>query len=138
MKGLRNCNQQLVRVTEWGEHLPKFLRITGPSGNLIAYIFLYFDNIGMFCTDKVAAAHMRSKVLKVFSAAGITMKEQEFFEAATMQEGRPQFKGAFYLGAQIAQKFTHGCVSTVVWRHEQRRVDEAPSLLKGGEAWTHI
>ena len=49
----------------------------------------------MFCTDKVAAAHMRSKILKVFSAAGITMKEQEFFEAATMQEGRPQLKGGF-------------------------------------------
>ena len=92
------------------------------DGVLVAYVFLYYDNIGLFCTDKAAAGQMRARILQSFSLANIVMKESSPFSAATMHVGRPVFTGATYLGALIAEEYSFDTGSEVIWKHDPARL----------------
>lgn len=122
MHGLQQCNLVVVE-TVCSDSLPQYLRVRrAADGVLVAYVFLYYDNIGLFCTDKAAAGQMRARILQSFSLANIVMKESSPFSAATMHVGRPVFTGATYLGAFIAQKSSLDTGSEVIWKHDPARL----------------
>jgi hypothetical protein len=58
--------------SELPHHIPL---IHADTHEKIGYIFLYYDNIGVFCEDAIVAQKFQAKLVRVFNMAEVTIKD---------------------------------------------------------------
>jgi len=129
MKAVSEC-VFLQLEGEWSaDSLPRFLKIRErSSGKVVAYIFLYYDNIGIFSISSPALTTLISRLEAAFGRANIAMKEHQRRSNAQLQTVDTAGQSCHYLGLEMACSRLGSKRFTLRWRHVPQKIEESIEL----------
>jgi len=101
-----------------GNELPNYLVLRNDKEELVGYVCLYYDNIGLFTSESQVADMAIRRLKAAFNHANITMKQNfEPFIASRLYVRSQSFQGFEYLGVQF------GIIDdNLVWRIAPERI----------------
>jgi hypothetical protein len=114
-----------IACSRWAGHSqrPWYITLTHALlKQVVGRLFLHYDNLGCFVTDRSVAEEIDVMVKAAFIRANVTGKEFNSF-TDSMSIKSTAFIGASYLGVQIGV-----LKGRCVWRHEPRRLARMRSL----------
>lgn len=111
------------------EHPPQYVNLLDDHNNLVGFISLTYDNIGVFTINHNLATTLEAKVRTNFEQmANIELKEVITTTGDAMSLGSPlsprkEFKGIRYLGVQYGVVYGGRRKPLLYWRHDPDKMD---------------
>jgi hypothetical protein len=135
LKALTQCSQVSVEVPR--DAMPWYLTLSlVPSKEVVGYLFLYYDNIGCFCTNANVSEEIQRCVRHCFVQTNIEWKNFEAFSDHHLCVDSANFKPFNYLGVEFGRRIAESnqlWKSRCVWRHERKRIENLQPLSVDGK-----
>jgi len=122
--GLAKARRQCRQI----EHPPKYVLLHDDAGNVVGFVTLTYDNIGIWCSDEKIWLALVAKINAAMRWCNVVIKEAHPVTHEQMLVDGPHFTGMSHLGIQYGLKESSG-VLYPTWRLDPERIERYVETL---------